>query len=50
MFKINIVKRVDNYPKMMASSIKLKFLKSYYKDIKNISKQNQNDFKQAYII
>ena len=30
---------------MMASSITLNFLKSYYKDIKNISKKNQESFK-----
>ena len=29
MFKINIVKLVDKYPKMMTSSITLNFLKSY---------------------
>ena len=30
---------------MMASSITLNFLKSYYKNIKNICKENQEDFK-----
>ena len=40
-FKINIVKLIDTYPKMMTSSITLNFLKSYYKDIKNICKENQ---------
>ena len=35
-FKINIVKLIDKYPKMMTSSIKLNFLKSYYKNINNI--------------
>ena len=35
-FKINIVKLVDKYPKMMTSSVTLNFLKRYYKDIKNI--------------
>ena len=43
-FKINIVKLVDKYPKMMTSSITLNFLKSYYKDIKNICKENQEQF------
>ena len=44
-FKINIVKLVDKYPKMMTWSITLNFLKIYYKDIKNISKENQEEFK-----
>ena len=44
-FKMNIVKLVEKYPKMMASSVTLNFLKSYYKDIKNICKENQEDFK-----
>ena len=35
-FKINIVKLADKYPKMMISSITLNFLKSNYKDIKKI--------------
>ena len=39
-FKMNIVKLVDKYPKMMPSSVSLNFLKSYYKDIKNICKKN----------
>ena len=29
----------------MVSSIKLNFLKTYYKDIKNICKENQEEFK-----
>ena len=44
-FKINIVKPVDKYPKMMISSIMLNFLKSYDKDIKNICMENQEVFK-----
>ena len=35
-FKINIVKLIDKYSKMMTSSITLNFLQSYYKDIENI--------------
>ena len=37
-FKVNIVNLVDKYSKMMTPSITLNFLKSYYKDIKNICK------------
>ena len=44
-FKMNIVKLVDKYPKMTTSSVTLNFLKSYCKDIKNIYKENQEDFK-----
>ena len=44
-FKMNIVKLIDKYPKTIKSSITLNFLKSYYKDIQNICKENQDDFK-----
>ena len=44
-FTINTVKLIDKYPKMLTSSITLNFLKSYYKDIKNICKENQEVFK-----
>ena len=42
---MNTVKKVDKYRKMMTSSVTLTFLKSYYIDIKNICKENQEDFK-----
>ena len=44
-FKINLVKLVDKYLKMMTSSVTLNFLKSYYKDIKKNCKRNHEDFK-----
>ena len=44
-FKINAIKPVDKYPKMMTSSITLNFLKSYRRDTKNICKENQEKFK-----
>ena len=47
---MNTVKKVDKYRKMMTSSVTLTFLKSYYIDIKNICKENQEDFKQARVI
>ena len=50
MFKTNIVKLVGKYPKMMKSSVTLNFLKYHCKDIKNICKENQEDFKQARVI
>ena len=43
--KVNIIKLADKYPKIMTSSIKLNLLKSYYKDIENICKKNQEEFK-----
>ena len=43
-FKINIVKLVDKYKKMLTSSVTLNFLKSYFKDIKSICKENQGLF------
>ena len=49
-FKINIVKLIDKYPQMMTSTKTLNFLKSYYKDIKNICKENQEDFRKAGVI
>ena len=50
MFKINIFKLVGEYPQMMKSSVTLKFLKSNHKYINNISKENQEDFKQGRVI
>ena len=49
-FKINIAKLNDKYPKMMTSSITLNFLKRYYKDIKNNCKENQEDLKELEVI
>ena len=43
-FKINIVKLADKYPKIWTSSVKLNCLKSYHKDIKSICKANPELF------
>ena len=43
-FKINIFKLIDKHPKLMKSSMTLGFLKNYYKDIKQICKENSNEF------
>ena len=43
-FKINIVKLVDKYKRMLTSSVMLNFLKSYFKDIKSICKENPELF------
>ena len=39
-FKINIVKLVAKYNKLLKSSMTLNFLQSYYTDIKSICKEN----------
>ena len=38
--KKNIIQLVGKYPKMMKASVTLNFLKIYYKDIKNVCKEN----------
>ena len=43
-FKINIFKLCEKYPKLLKSSIELGFLKSYYKDIKQVCEKNLNEF------
>ena len=40
-FKINIVKLIDKHPKLIKSSTTLRFLKNYYKDIKQFVKNIQ---------
>ena len=42
--KINVFKSCEKYHKLLKSSIGLGFLKSYYKDIKAICKENEEDF------
>ena len=44
-FKINIAKLADKYPKMLTTSVTLKFLKGCYKYIKSICKENPELFK-----
>ena len=43
-FKINIFKLIDKHPKLMKSSTTSGFLKNYHKDIKQICKENSNQF------
>ena len=43
-FKINIYKLCEKYPKLLKSSIGLGFLKNYYKDIKEIYSENAQEF------
>ena len=42
--KINVFKLCKKYPKLLTSSIGLGFFKDYRKDIKEIYKENENDF------
>ena len=43
-FKINVFKFCEKYPKLLKSSIGLGFFKNYHKDIKAICKENEEDF------
>ena len=43
-FKINIFKLCKKYPKLLKSSIGLRFFKNYNKDIKAICDENEKDF------
>ena len=43
-FKINVLKLCERYPKLLKSSIGLGFFKNYHKDIKGISMENEQEF------
>ena len=42
--KINIAKLIDKHLKLMKSLVTLRFLKTYYNDIKQNFNENPNDF------
>ena len=44
-FKINVFKLIEKYPKKMKPSVTLTFLKNYLKDIKKVCEDNLSDFK-----
>ena len=44
-FKINVFKLIDKYPKLIKSSVNLSFLKNYFKDIKRICQASLNRHK-----
>ena len=44
-FKINVFKLIEKYPKLMRSSVTLTFLKIYLKDIKKVCEDNLSNFK-----
>ena len=43
-FKINIYKLCEKYPKLLKSSVGLGFLKNYHKDINQICEENEQEF------
>ena len=43
-FKINVFKLIEKYPKLMKSSVTLTFLKNYLKDIKKDYEENSSEF------
>ena len=43
-FKINVFKLIAKHPKLMKSSVTLTFLENYFKDIKEICKENSSEF------
>ena len=43
-FKINVYKLCERYPRLLKSSIRLGFLKNYYKDIKETCYENSYEF------
>ena len=44
-FKINIAKLIDKYPKLIKLLVTLNFSKIYFKDIKEIYSENLDEFK-----
>ena len=44
-FKINVLKLFDKYPRLINSSVNLNFLKTYLKEIKEICSDNLTEFK-----
>ena len=43
-FKINVSKLCERYPKLLGSSIGLGFFKNYEKDIKTVCRKNEQEF------
>ena len=42
-FKINVFQLIEKHPKLMKSSVTLTFMKNYFKDIKQMCKENSNE-------
>ena len=43
-FKLNLLKLLDRYPKLKKSSLILNFQKNFFKTIKEVCKENKNEF------
>ena len=43
-FKVNVLQLCEKYPKLLGSSVGLGFFKNYYKDIKTVCKENEQEF------
>ena len=43
-FKINVFKLIEKYPKLKRSSVTLTFLKNYLKGIRKVCEENSSDF------
>ena len=48
LFKIALVKLINNYPKIKNSSLSLHFFKKHLKMIKEICKENASEFKNFF--
>ena len=44
-FKINVFKLCEKYPKLLRSSIGLRFFKNYHKEIKTVCKEYEEDLR-----
>ena len=49
-FKINIFKLIEKYPKLKRSLVTLTFLKNYLKEIKKVYEENSSDFLWVKVI
>ena len=47
-FKINVFKLCERYPKLLRSSIGLGFFKNYHKDIKTVCREYEEDFQYFF--
>ena len=47
-FKINVFKLCERYPKLLGSFIGLEFFKNYHKDIKTVCRKNEQEFSKPF--
>ena len=48
-FKINVFKLCERYPKLVRSFIELEFLKNYHKDTQTVSRENEENVRQFFV-